>query len=121
MCRALAKEGLLHFLDPWYQPNHSKLNPLPNDKILASTKLRGFADDKIKVTQKLKFVLRGIENIVGKTSISSFSHYIFKRFLIQVRYKTGFCGKELKINHRHFLTVDLIMRTCSLDLQCISQ
>ena len=42
------------------------LNSLLSDKILALTKLRGFADDKINVTQKLKFVLDWVENIVGK-------------------------------------------------------
>ena len=35
-------------------------------KILTLTKLKGLADDKIKVTQKLKFVLGRVENIVGK-------------------------------------------------------
>ena len=31
------------------------LNPLPNEKILDLSKLKAFADDKISVTQKLKF------------------------------------------------------------------
>ena len=32
-------------------------NSLPNDKILDWSKLKAFADDKIKVTEHLKFVL----------------------------------------------------------------
>ena len=63
-------------------------NPLPNDQILASTKLKGFADDKINVTQKLKFVLGRVEKLVEKektlvTSIFSFSNNAFKRSHIQ--------------------------------------
>ena len=39
------------WVDFWY------VNSLPNDKILDWSKLEGFADDKINVTGKLKFVL----------------------------------------------------------------
>ena len=51
---------------------------LPNIIILDWSKLKGFADDNINVTQTLKFVLGMIENILGKE-------------------KMGFwmCGKEL--------------------------
>ena len=41
-------------------------NSLPNNKILAWSKLKAFVDDKINMTQKLKFVLERIENIVEK-------------------------------------------------------
>ena len=42
------------------------MNSLPNDKILDLAKLKEFAGNKINVTQKLKFVLRRVENIVRK-------------------------------------------------------
>ena len=42
------------------------INSLPSDKIFDKSKLKGFVDDKIKVTQKLKFVLGRVENIVGE-------------------------------------------------------
>ena len=42
------------------------LNSLPKDEVLELSKLKAFADDKIDVTQKLKFGLQRIENIVGK-------------------------------------------------------
>ena len=45
------------------------VNSLPNDKILDWSKLKAFADNKIDVTEKLKFVLGRvyiIENIVGR-------------------------------------------------------
>ena len=41
-------------------------NSLPNNKILALTKMEAFADDKIIVTQKLKLVLGRVENTVEK-------------------------------------------------------
>ena len=42
----------------------SMINPLPNDKILHWSQLIALADDKIKVTQTLKFVSSMVENIV---------------------------------------------------------
>ena len=42
------------------------LNPLPNDKFLDRSKLKDLADDKMNVTEELKFVLGRVENIVGK-------------------------------------------------------
>ena len=44
--------------------------------ILALTKLKGFADDKKNVTQKLKFVLGRIENIVGKGENAGIQHFL---------------------------------------------
>ena len=41
-------------------------NSLANDKLLDWSNLKAFADNKIKVTEKMKFVLEMIENIVGK-------------------------------------------------------
>ena len=50
-------QGLLFFLG---------LNPLPNNQILDLSKLKEFADNKINMTQKLKFALGRVKNIVGK-------------------------------------------------------
>ena len=67
----------------------SQLNYLPNDNILVLTKLIALADDKINVTEKLKFVLGSVENIVRKGENAgyqlffSFLRNVFKRFLIQ--------------------------------------
>ena len=41
-------------------------NSLPNNKILDWFKLKAFADNKVNVSEKLKFVLGRVENIVGK-------------------------------------------------------
>ena len=62
-------------------------NPLPDNKILALTKLEAFADDKLNEIQIIELVFHGVENIVGKgmlvTSIfpfpTMFSRYFFLR------------------------------------------
>ena len=51
-------------------------NSLPNDKILDRSKLKAFADDKINVTEKLKFVLGRIENILGKGENAGYQHFL---------------------------------------------
>ena len=52
-------------------------NPLPNDKILDLSKLKAFADNKINVTQKGKFALGWLENIVGKGENACHQHFLF--------------------------------------------
>ena len=47
-----------------------RVNSLPNGKSLVLTKFKAFVDDKIIVTQKLKFALGKEENIVGKAFFS---------------------------------------------------
>ena len=44
----------------------SSFNSLPNDSILDWSKLKALADDKIIVTEKLKFVFGRVENVVEK-------------------------------------------------------
>ena len=62
-------------------------NPLPQDKILDFAKLTAYADDKRNVTQKLKFDLGRVENIMekgenaGNPAFSLFPHNVFKTFL----------------------------------------
>ena len=40
----------------WYDALWDCINPLTNDKILDWSKLKSFADNKINVTERLKFV-----------------------------------------------------------------
>ena len=63
--------------------SYKDLTPLPNNKILDWFKLKAFADDKINVTEKLKFVVGMVENVVGKGENAGY-HNVFKRLLIQV-------------------------------------
>ena len=44
----------------------NSLKSLPNNKILDWSKLKASADNKMNVTENLKFVLGRVENIVGK-------------------------------------------------------
>ena len=52
-------------------------NSLPNAKILNWSKFKAFADDKINVTLKLKFVLGRVENIVGKGENDGYQLFLF--------------------------------------------
>ena len=54
-------------------------NSLPNDKILDLSKLKGFADDKRNMTQKLKFVSVRVENIVRKGESAGYHHFLLFR------------------------------------------
>ena len=64
-------------------------NSLPNNKILDQSKLKAFADDKIKVIEKLKFVLGRIENIVGKGGSAGYQHFLLFPQCFQEVYFTG--------------------------------
>ena len=57
-------------------PLNLPINSLPNDKCLDWSKLKAFADDKIKVTEKMIFVLEMVENIVGKGEKAGFQHFL---------------------------------------------
>ena len=48
-----------------------------NDKLSDRSKLTGFADNKRNVTQKLKFVMGRVENIVGKRENAGYQHFLF--------------------------------------------
>ena len=51
------------------------INSLPNDKVLDLTKLKAFADNKINVTQMLKFSLGRVEN-VEKGENAGYQHFL---------------------------------------------
>ena len=51
-------------------------NSLPKDKIVDRSNLKAFADDKIYVGEKLKFVLGMVENIIGKGEIAGYQQLV---------------------------------------------
>ena len=53
-----------------------EFHPLPDDKILAQSELRAFADDKINVTPKLKLVSGRVENILGNGENAGYQHFL---------------------------------------------
>ena len=62
-------------------------------QILDYSKLKAFADDKINLIEKLKFVLGRLENIMGKGENAGY----------QCLQKSGLCGKELNTFGNTFL------------------
>ena len=56
------------------------------DKILALPRLQAFADDKVKVTQKLEFVLERLEYIFGK---AGYQHFLLFLQFFQKPSSTG--------------------------------
>ena len=88
--------SLINCLVLWY----TSINPLPNEKFVDWSNLKASADDKIYITEKLKFVLKRVENM-GKGENAGyqhffFSHIVFKRLFLQGHSKRGLCGKELR-------------------------
>ena len=51
-------------------------NSLPNDKFIDWSKLKDLADNKINATEKLKFLLGRVENIVGKGENAGHQHFL---------------------------------------------
>ena len=56
------------------------LNSLPNDQILDLRNLKAFADNKINVSEKLKFVSVRLEDILGKGENTGYQN-VFKCLL----------------------------------------
>ena len=82
--------------------NPVSFNALPNGKILDWSKSEAFADNEINVTQKWKFELEWVENIVGKAKNAGYQHFLifpqcFQNLCSSGSLKFGLYGKEL--NH----------------------
>ena len=54
----------------------TKFDTLRNNNILGQSKLKALADNKISVTQILKFVLRRVEYILGKGENAGNQHFL---------------------------------------------
>ena len=66
---------------PHHRFQRFDFNSILNNKSLDMPKLKAFADDKINATQKLKFELGRVKNIVGKGENASYQHFfLFPRF-----------------------------------------
>ena len=51
-------------------------NPLPNDKILDSSKLKQFADDSFKFDENSRKFSKCVENTVGKGEIARYEQFL---------------------------------------------
>ena len=70
-------------------------NSLPNDKVLDSSKLKTFADDTTELTKKLKFVLRRVENIVGKGENAGYRYFLlFPQSFLKVFFSKVVKGRD---------------------------
>ena len=52
------------------------LNPLPDDKILDSSKLKEFADDNFKFNKNERKLSKQVENTVGKGEIARYEQFL---------------------------------------------
>ena len=52
------------------------INSLPNEKLLDGSKFKAFADDNINMTEKFKFVLGRVENIMEKGENAGYQHFL---------------------------------------------
>ena len=68
---------------------HTSINSLPNDKILAWFKLKAFVENNIYVTEKLKFALGWVENIMGKGENAGFQHFLLFLLCFQKAFPAG--------------------------------
>ena len=55
-------------------------NSLPNNKFLHWSNFKAFADNKINVSEKVKYVLGRLENLVGIGENAGNQHYFLQRF-----------------------------------------
>ena len=81
----------------------SLVNLLPKNRILDQSKLKAFANDKLKMIQMAKFVLDKIESNEGKEENAGYQHLLlfpqcFQNlgFFHRVVKSKGLCGKELR-------------------------
>ena len=81
----------------------SRLTSLPNDKTFDLSKFKAFADDKVNVTRKLKFVLRRVENMVVNGENAGYQHFLlfpqcFQKLCFLGSLKgSELCGKVISI------------------------
>ena len=68
------------------------IDSLPINKISDLSKLKVFADETISVTQKLKFDLGRVENIVGKGENAGYKQFL----LFPQCFQKGFSSGSLK-------------------------
>ena len=72
-----------------FQNGNVLINSLPNDKILAWSKLKAFAYDKIDVVKIMISLLDSVENTVGKGENAGYQHFLL---FLQCFPKPSFLG-----------------------------
>ena len=80
--------------------NNNSINPLLNSKILDVTKLKAFANDKLKVAEMMISLFDRVENTVGKGENAGYQHFLLFPQCFPKPYslgslKVGLGGKEV--------------------------
>ena len=92
------------FFNPFSLSLNVLKRPLADNEILAFSKIKAFADDKLNVIQNIKFVSLRVENVLGKREecwlprFFSFSRKIFRRLSPQGHQKASICVYSLPNN-----------------------
>ena len=77
------------FIRPLPQDFVITSNSLPKDKVFDWSKLKGLADNKINVTQKLNFIVERVKNNVGKEKNAGYQHFLLFPLCFQKISHTG--------------------------------
>ena len=78
------------FFPIWDRNHHFTL---ANNKFLDWSKFKAFADDKLTMAEKLKFVLGRVENIVGKGENAFYQHFL----LFSLSFQEASIWRSLKV------------------------
>ena len=60
------KISALHFVSKLYEDFQTGFNSVPNNKFIEWSQSKAIQDNKLNVTENLKFVMGRVENLVGK-------------------------------------------------------
>ena len=88
------------------------VNPLPDDKILDSSKLKEFADDNFKFDENGTKLSKRVENTVGKGEIARYEQFLlfpqcFQKACFPERQKVSLCGNGLRGEDSVFLAMEI--------------
>ena len=64
-------------------------NPIPNNKVLAWSKLTAFAGNKIKIDEMMNLVFDKFENIVGNGENAGDQHFLLFPQCFQMTFSPG--------------------------------
>ena len=72
---------------------------------LTRVKLKAVADNKIDVTEKLKFALEQVENVVGKGENACYQYFLLFTHFFQTAYFSGLLKVRIVWNNEKLCTI----------------
>ena len=83
-------QHFLHFSSMFLEHCFLKvINFLPNQIFLDWSKMKAFADNKVNVAEKLRFILERRENIKGKGENAGYQHFLLFPHCFQMAFFQG--------------------------------